>query len=206
MRNPGFTLFLVIMLSSVFLSRVFEMYFLETGKAGGRKYASWTKRIFGLVYFLIIVSSLAEYFIFKRDINIFVTATGLVLLAIKMPIKFWAAKSLGKYWSHQVEISPEHKLIKTGPYKHIRHPVYLSAVLDTLGIPLLANAYYTIGPAIIMRFLAILIRMRIEEKALIEKFGEEYIKYKNETGAVIPRIKKNNKKGNYENIIDSTTN
>ena len=188
MNREYFTIFICIFLPFIFITRVLETYLLETNKIAGVKFASWTKQVFGLVYLLIIAGSLAEYFIVERNINVIVTTTGIVLLTVKMIIKFWAAKSLGKYWSHHVEIRAEHELIKSGPYKYIRHPAYSSAMLDTVGIPLVANAYYTVVFAVILRLIAILLRVKYEEKALVKKFGEEYERYRSETGALFPSL------------------
>jgi protein-S-isoprenylcysteine O-methyltransferase Ste14 len=188
MNNLNYSVSLIIFLIIILILRLLESYFLETKKAGGKKYGAWTSPVFLLIYVLIIVSSITEYIVHNKNINFLITAVGFTLLILKMLLKYWAALTLGKFWSHDVEINRNHELIKNGPYKYVRHPAYLSAILDTLGIPLLLNAYYTLIFAVIIRLSMIFVRIMIEEKALIEKFGEEYVAYKKETGALLPLL------------------
>ena len=49
----------------------------------------------------------------------------------------------GKFHSIHIEIRDHQQIIKKGPYKYLRHPYYLSVMLELLGFPLVPNAYYT---------------------------------------------------------------
>jgi protein-S-isoprenylcysteine O-methyltransferase Ste14 len=103
---------------------------------------------------------------------------------------FLAYKKLGIYWSYPIEgISKKRKLITTGIYSQIRHPVYLSFNLFSIGYVLLQLdwillAMYLIG-AIGLYYQAI-----DEETILIEYFGAEYENYMKKTGRFFVKFSK----------------
>lgn len=88
-----------------------------------------------------------------------------------------ARYNLGKNFS----ITPQAKfLVKTGVYKKIRHPIYLSSTITVIGVCIMYNIWwmYTLaGVLIIIQ----LIRARAEEKTLLAKFQNEYSEYKKST-------------------------
>ena len=101
-------------------------------------------------------------------------------------LSIWAIKTLDKYWTIEIEIRDVHPLIKNGPYKYMRHPHYLFLFCEVLGLPLIANAYYSFVFIAIIFIPLIILRFIFEEKALTEKFGAEYLKYKKEVWAFFP--------------------
>ncbi|MCJ7646967.1 isoprenylcysteine carboxylmethyltransferase family protein [bacterium] len=92
--------------------------------------------------------------------------------------------------SGHVVVSHEHKpdkVITNGAFKQVRHPLYLASILTYLGMAIstlsLLSLGLFVGIFIFYNYLA-----SYEEKLLEEKFGEEYIKYKQKTGKWVPRI------------------
>ncbi|MHA1505994.1 MAG: methyltransferase family protein [Candidatus Asgardarchaeia archaeon] len=86
-----------------------------------------------------------------------------------------------------LKVLPDHKLIRAGIYKHIRHPCYLAMILYSLGIPLLFSSLY--GFLIMLLLIpCVTYRMKIEERMLIKYFGEEYIEYMKETKRIVPYV------------------
>lgn len=79
------------------------------------------------------------------------------------------------------------KLVKSGIYKYIRHPLYLSLFLLGTGIVLKDPGNTQTGLGII-NFIAIYFTARIEEKEMIRKFGNEYTEYMKETKMFLPYI------------------
>jgi protein-S-isoprenylcysteine O-methyltransferase Ste14 len=72
------------------------------------------------------------------------------------------------------------KLVKTGIYKKVRHPIYLFGIIFVLGIIFITQQFF------LLIFLAVIILLQIkrikkEEKVLAEKFGNEYLEYKKQT-------------------------
>jgi len=113
---------------------------------------------------------------------------GLILAIISIPYVYWVGQTLANYYSFTVEIQEDHKLITTGPYHRIRHPMYAAFILFLAAQVLVSDNWL---------FLAILLAMipglytRIskEEKMMIEEFGDEYRAYMKRTGRLLPRLR-----------------
>ena len=78
-------------------------------------------------------------------------------------------------------------LVKSGLYRYIRHPLYLSVFLVGTGVVLKDTGLIQIALGFI-NLLAVYITARIEEKEMIAKFGDEYLKYMKETKMFIPFV------------------
>lgn len=116
-----------------------------------------------------------------------VSVLGLILFITGLIIRIAAKRTLRQNYSRILNISEDHRLIKHGVYKYIRHPIYLGAMLYTPGIPLLFSSMY--GSIIMMALIPFLIyRIGIEEEMLIEEFGDEYREYMDNTKKLIPYI------------------
>jgi protein-S-isoprenylcysteine O-methyltransferase Ste14 len=99
-----------------------------------------------------------------------------------------ARKALAEMWSVHVEIRDKHTLVQTGPYSRIRHPIYLGTILEVIGAALLLNAWIfgTIG--IFCTALVLHRRIRAEEIAMEEKFGDAWRTYRLRAGPLWPRL------------------
>lgn len=177
---------IIITLVLIGLIRTIETDLLDKNRKKGKIYANWTLIALSVNYGIMILSTILEYGLIGRQINLIISGIAIGIMTIRFSIKYWAFKSLGEYWSANIEIRERHQLIKTGPYKYLRHPAYLSNLLDFIAVPLFANSYFTILWILPVQIFLLYIRIYFEEKKLIENFGEEYIKYKQETFGVIP--------------------
>ncbi len=104
-----------------------------------------------------------------------------VLAAILMIIGFsifYLVFKENTYASPVVKIQKarEHKIVTTGPYHYVRHPMYSGATLYFLGIPLLLGSWYGLLFTFLLTILLI-VRAMLEEKALTEEFSNSYIEY-----------------------------
>jgi protein-S-isoprenylcysteine O-methyltransferase Ste14 len=160
----------------------------DKGKKQGKVYTEWVPLVLSINYGLLMLSAILEYIIFRRQINPVISGIALSVMVIRFLIKHWAFRSLDGYYSSSIEIRETHKLIKTGPYKYVRHPAYLSNLLDYIAVPLLLNSFYTILLFFPLQIFLIHMGIHFEEKVLIKKFGEEYIRYKRETGGLAPLV------------------
>jgi protein-S-isoprenylcysteine O-methyltransferase Ste14 len=119
-------------------------------------------------------------------------AWAIVLGAILFSSGLWlfrrTHKELGKNWSITLEIRDKHKLVNSGPYSLVRHPMYSSFLLLALGQAfLLAN--WVVGLAGLVGF-AVLFFLRVgkEERMMLETFGASYGEYMRMTKRVIPYV------------------
>lgn len=112
---------------------------------------------------------------------------GSALTAIGLLFSVWARVHLGRNWSGIITLKEGHRLIRTGPYRLVRHPVYTGLLLAVIGSAMAVGTWDALfGVAIIL--LALLLKLRREETLLTTQFGEEYRAFKRETPALVPFI------------------
>jgi protein-S-isoprenylcysteine O-methyltransferase Ste14 len=97
-------------------------------------------------------------------------------------------KELGRNWSITLEIRDEHRLVSSGPYALVRHPMYTSFFLIALGqLFLLPNLFA--GPIGLVGFAVLFfVRVAKEERMMLETFGPQYTTYMERTKRLIPYI------------------
>jgi protein-S-isoprenylcysteine O-methyltransferase Ste14 len=112
---------------------------------------------------------------------------GVGLIVIGCGLLVWTFRSLGRNLTDTVVTRLEHTLVSHGPYRWIRHPLYVSAALLTVGISLIAANWFLIVTGVAVMCLLI-VRTRIEEENLLARFGDSYRMYMERTGRFLPRI------------------
>ncbi len=116
------------------------------------------------------------------------TLVGFLLFAASFFLRYWAVRTLGKQWAIHVEGHEKEgrHLVRTGPYHYVRHPIYLAAMLEVMGIPLFFNAFYSLIFALLVCIPLQIKRTYYEEKNSLDLFGEEYQQFKETTWAYWP--------------------
>jgi protein-S-isoprenylcysteine O-methyltransferase Ste14 len=132
-------------------------------------------------------------FAYIRPVGMTKPAAELIASMILVPPSValaWAAtRQLGKQWRFQAAISEGHELIKTGPYRLVRHPIY-SSMLMMLVASALAWTWWPMAlAALVMFVIGTEIRVRAEERLLTEHFGDAYVEYRRHTRAYIPFLR-----------------
>jgi protein-S-isoprenylcysteine O-methyltransferase Ste14 len=118
---------------------------------------------------------------FVRWLGVSIALTGFLLLES-------SHRALASNWSDQPRITQSQQFIRSGPYKRIRHPIYTSFLL-ILGSSLLITSTWLVGLLWITSVgLDVSVRIRFEERAMQEQFGQEYLEYKATTGSLFPRF------------------
>jgi protein-S-isoprenylcysteine O-methyltransferase Ste14 len=147
--------------------------------------AALTSIVFGAEYIfspgLFSFAYPLRYPVWLRWLGAFALAGGITLLG-------FAHHHLGKSF-HSLIVSTEHQvLVKTGPYRWIRHPIYTAYLLNYIGGGLLSsNLILTIVPPA-MDAILVAVRMGQEEEVMRDRFGQEYVDYQAQTGRLLPRI------------------
>lgn len=113
---------------------------------------------------------------------------GLSLLVTGLAIRWTAIYTLGKYFTGTVVIKEDHLLIRTGLYKHLRHPAYTGALIAHLGLGLSFSNWFSLALSVVPYLVAVMYRIHVEEQALREAFGEEYGDYSRATKRLIPKL------------------
>jgi len=112
---------------------------------------------------------------------------GVGLGVIAGGLMVWTLRSLGTNLTDTVVTRRAHTLVTAGPYRWIRHPFYVAAALAMLGNSLAAANWFILLTGGLAVSLMVL-RTRIEEQKLLERFGDSYQAYRKRTGRFLPRI------------------
>lgn len=113
--------------------------------------------------------------------------TGAVMTALGVLIAIWARVHIGKYWSATVALKSDHRLIRSGPYARIRHPIYTGILLALAGSVIAIGRYASLlGLAIYV--VVFWIKARKEEALLAGEFGLAFEEHRRSTGFFLPKF------------------
>ncbi len=152
-------------------------------------------RIFAVLYFassiyLIILLPLyllfpSSFVLFQMPFPIWLRWFGVGLGFLSIPFLLWVHYVLDEEWSITLKFQTDHKLVTSGPYSRIRHPMYTALIVYELSwvlvsASLLFLVYY------VLTILLMMVRIPKEEQMMLKKFGEEYRRYMKRTGRLLP--------------------
>ena len=162
---------------------------------GGRKWPLWMQIVIMVIGLLICVPLFYYGWVpllgIPGNLAMPLKIIGLIIYLAGLLFTLWARRTLGKYWgistNIDVKLLDEHKIIRGGPYAYVRHPMYFGWWVAMLGLTLLYPVW-----AIFLLFVFSVIsfsgRARREETALAERFGGNWVEYKNKTKFIIPFV------------------
>ncbi len=116
-----------------------------------------------------------------------IAGAGTLITGLSLGFAAWARKHLGGYWSARVTLKENHKLIQTGPYKYVRHPIYTGMIFAVVGTAITVGKWRGVLALVILT-LACVRKLLIEEKYLLGHLGKEYKDYRQGTRALVPFI------------------
>lgn len=114
--------------------------------------------------------------------------SGLAIALLGTALLVWGHKHLTRNFTGTVQIRPGGSVVKSGPYAYVRHPMYWSFLLLGTGILLLTANWFLGGTFLLIIALVMIVRMPIEEKALLDAYGDEYARYMKTTGKFFPKL------------------
>jgi len=148
--------------------------------------ARWGIILQSLGFFLVFVHTPAEWdtpFAFRR------CTIGLIFAVPAIVLAWQGVRALGRQWRIDAGLSADHELIRSGPYRLIRHPIYASM----LGMLLAGIAWCGTLPAwpvaLGLFIIGLEIRVRVEDGLLRERFGVEFISWSKAVPAYLPFIR-----------------
>ncbi|XOV93181.1 MAG: methyltransferase family protein [Bacteroidota bacterium] len=150
----------------------------------GSLYLLWIVLIIGNIVSLKI-SNQTEYYI-SQSVVIQYLGLGIILLGVLL--RLIIVRSLGQYFTVNVTIRESHQLKTDGFYTHVRHPSYSALILSFMGFGVSLNNWMSLAVVTICAFGSFLYRINLEEKVLIDHFGQEYLDYRKKTRRLIPFI------------------
>jgi protein-S-isoprenylcysteine O-methyltransferase Ste14 len=119
--------------------------------------------------------------------NLVVAILGVIFTWAGIALAIWARYHLAEYWSARVTIKEDHRLIRTGPYTHLRHPIYSGLILATLGSAVAIDEWRCIlGLCLVV--LGYCLKAKKEEAMLSHQFGDAFREHQKHTGFLLPNF------------------
>jgi protein-S-isoprenylcysteine O-methyltransferase Ste14 len=111
---------------------------------------------------------------------------GIVCIVVGLWLFYRSHADLGPNWSITLELREQHRLVTHGVYLRIRHPMYSALFLYSVGQALVLPNWVA-GPSYLVTFgILFALRVRAEEKMMLEEFGDEYAAYMARTKRLAP--------------------
>jgi protein-S-isoprenylcysteine O-methyltransferase len=163
-------------------------------KRSGNAAADADRGSLALIWVVILASMFAAFTLARALPELTPGPAGIYRLAGTMVfaagtiVRWYAIFALGRFFTVNVAIAADHRLVEAGPYRLLRHPSYTGALLAFLGLGICLDNWASLALLMVPAAVVFLRRMRIEEKALLETFGERYRDYMRRTRRLIPFI------------------
>ncbi len=113
---------------------------------------------------------------------------GIALILIGIAIRATAILTLRRYFTVQVTIQESHELVDRGLYRFIRHPSYTGALVSFIGLGFAFGSWLSLAIIVVAALIGFGYRIRVEEAALVQHFGDRYRQYAARTRRLIPGI------------------
>ena len=104
-------------------------------------------------------------------------------------LSWTSAHTLGRQWRLDAGLNADHELVRSGPYRIVRHPIYLSMFAVMLGAGLLISRTAWLAAALVLEIIGTEIRVRVEDALLASRFGDKFTEYQRRVPAYIPLVR-----------------
>lgn len=145
-----------------------------------------------LIWFAIPISLQVGFNLGRYDnwntYNYLLAISGCLVYIAGMVLRWLSIIQLRESFTVDVAVSKQQELKTDGLYRFVRHPSYTGIILILAGLSLGMNNILSAAIIIIPAFLAILYRIKVEEKILIDEFGGRYLNYAEKTKKLIPYL------------------
>jgi protein-S-isoprenylcysteine O-methyltransferase Ste14 len=113
---------------------------------------------------------------------------GLALMIAGIVLRQWSIAMLGRSFTVVVRVREGQQVIDTGPYRWVRHPSYTGMLVTFLGYGLALGSWISILCAVLVPLAGIVVRIRVEEQALLEGLGEPYRRFAEGRKRLVPGV------------------
>jgi protein-S-isoprenylcysteine O-methyltransferase Ste14 len=113
---------------------------------------------------------------------------GIGLLIVGIALRWASISELGRFFTMNVAVQSDHRIVRSGPYRWVRHPSYTGLLLAFLGFGFATADWVSLAAVWLPILAAVLYRIQVEERLLIESFGDEYRDYAGTTKRLVPGL------------------
>ena len=182
---------LTLILSFGYLA--FEICLLAARRGRGRM-TSDDRGTLAKIWALILASCLfgflvAPLFSFLRwPQKLWIAVVADLLIITGFVLRLWAIRHLGRFFTVDVGIQSEQRVVQDGPYRFVRHPSYSASLIAMTGVACLTFNWLGFVAILAGCLAAYSIRISVEEKVLTSNLGDDYRQYSARTKRLIPWI------------------
>ena len=115
-------------------------------------------------------------------------SAGLVFFLAGLGLRGWSFAALGRYSTYGIVVSPAQPVVRTGPYRWLRHPSYTGGLLICSGVGLMSANWAGVAAMTLLPLAVTVWRIRLEETALLTGLGERYRGYACDRKRLVPLI------------------
>ncbi len=116
------------------------------------------------------------------------TTAGLLAMVLGLGLRSWAVLTLGRFFTWHITVYDDHQVIRSGPFRFVRHPAYAGALVLFVGTLVFLHAWVGAILSLLLQTAAYVRRIRHEEAMMIDQLGERYRAYTREVKALVPLI------------------
>jgi len=162
--------FFIIFITVVIVQRISELILAKKNEKylksnGAVEYDKKGYKYIVLMHNLFFISVITEFVFLGRQLNEYWQVLLIIFICTQV-LRYWAIFTLGKRWNTKILVLPNTEPIRSGLYKHLKHPNYIAVIIEIVIIPLLFSCYYTAVVFSILNLIVLKRRIRIEEEAL----------------------------------------
>jgi protein-S-isoprenylcysteine O-methyltransferase Ste14 len=117
-----------------------------------------------------------------------VTLAGIVVIVLGAALRWWAIFTLGRYFTFEVAVRSTQSVVRSGPYRFVRHPSYTAILIMLLGVAMALTNWASLVAMLAGGLIGLLYRVRVEERALVDALGQPYRDYMRHSKRFIPFI------------------
>lgn len=143
----------------------------------------------------LVMIVLAPFLLIRHGFQIWITPPFLAWTMVLVVVTgigwcWWARRHLGRFWSDRVTRKEGHRVVESGPYRLVRHPMYTGFIVMYLGLALLCGSALALLGAALMTT-GLWLKARLEEQFLSEELGARaYADYQARTPMLVPRLRR----------------
>ncbi|MFA6601377.1 MAG: isoprenylcysteine carboxylmethyltransferase family protein [Candidatus Paceibacterota bacterium] len=186
---PGHWVFTVFMVCATIV-KIAESFYSSKENDATKYQGDWTLLLTSLLYFITGVFIIGEFYFLNTVHTALSVFAGILIYLFAVILRYWSIKTLGNQWAIHIvmrsKLKATHKLVLSGPYKYIRHPIYLTYILDLIGISLIFGTYYSMILIVVLNIPSYVLRAMYEEKISRIRFASEYDEYFSVTSFMLP--------------------
>jgi protein-S-isoprenylcysteine O-methyltransferase Ste14 len=113
---------------------------------------------------------------------------GIVLMLVGMGFRYFAIRTLGRFFTFNVAVHSGQTVVERGPYRYIRHPSYAAGLITLAGIGVALGNWASLAALLMLMAVAYGYRIQVEETALLAALGAPYQAYRSRTKRIIPFV------------------